>query len=258
MDRLPLGVRMVVGGDAHLTGVRFVDGGALPPAYQALAFGGGSMCVTVEAALPCPKCAPGGLPKLFHGTVRMERCTLVPRVGGGVSAGIGGYFRHNVLYTGSVKGCDRCTLLDNLVASANWHGYPAGGAGFDGGYAGFGIMGKRGSLVRGNAVAQAQTCLQFFNGFDTPIANFSQNSGHDCEIGIGVLGQVMQPISDVTLFQIYWAGFWCYEQTFHEGMAPVVTNIRMADFESAFFWAGVGKSRDSSPTPLPSSPLFLI
>ena len=106
---------------------------------------------------------------------------------------------------------------------------------------GFSIQdGGAGMTFIGNSVAGARgPCYCAGGGFSVPSSRFRNNTGHGCDVGIAVKGEVTVHVQDMTLWMHRTVAVWGYSRT----DKPIIRNMRIADNVHGFAWSSLGAGK---------------
>ena len=233
MKKSLLGLLFVGRRDSKVTmhGVRVEDGGTYKPGLVALREG--------RKVVPVIRCETNNCD--------IQRSNICPRKGHGIEA-FGGYFAHNIFWQSFVgmRVGGSARVLHNVIygATDSPGGEPdvSGGGDLDASDSGIqGLDCGRNMVIIGNHIPGAMGPCIAFNGFCMRRAQFQNNTAHSCELGFAVKGSVTQDIQDLTLWQIRHIGIWGYSKS----NTPTISNVRVADFATAFFWGNVGGNSEA-------------
>ena len=172
----------------------------------------------------------------------IQRSNICPRMGHGIEA-FGGFFAQNIFWQSFVglRMGGSARLFHNVVYGATESpgdtSDDSGGGDLDASDSGIqGLDCGRNMMMIGNHVPAADGPCIGFNGFCMKRSQFQNNTAHSCFIGFAVKGSVTEDIQDLTLWQMRHIGIWGYSKS----NTPTISNVRIADFSTGFFWGNVG------------------
>ena len=220
------------GSKVTMYGVRFEDGGTYKPGLVSIREG--------RKVVPVIRCETD--------QCDIQRSNICPRMGHGIEAKNGGYLANNIFWQSFVglRVSGKTQIINNVVygATDSPGGEPdvSGGGDLDSSDGGIQALdcGSKMTMI-GNSVPGAGGPCIAFNGFCMKRSQFQNNSGHGCMLGFAVKGAVTEEIQDLTFWQIRLIGLWGYSHS----RTPTISNVRFADFASAFFWGNIGGNSEA-------------
>ena len=96
-------------------------------------------------------------------------------------------------------------------------------------------------VMHGNAAWENEVSFSFMEGYGCKPENFRNQTGHQSSIGFRCKGSCSsrtRPIHDLVMYGIGHVAIWAFSPS----STPLITNVRIADFETGFIWGGVGAS----------------